>query len=571
MTKLRFVLLALVCLCGSLLGQTAQPAAPPKGKAAKPARDAWTVDHPEAFCEKGAYPEIVAFCKDLAELQTHVNAETKNAPANLAITNPQFTNALGKLDLTNPKSLGKFITATGPSFAMKTALIDVLRDVGQKRPDQQLGASGQASGTTSLVAKAGSAELLSLAMDAGILTRSVNGATTTLSTNADQVFRLITGSDPDCTVTCRNRGWFEAKVLNPTNISATLDVAQRSDTTAATTGQASGATPVQVNSAVIPSGAGKLSSLKVRYQLLNRFDPRGDKFKQAWKTQVTSLSDKVILLADDIDAVKEVLQTHKPFSNTENEELRAALISAASTDPSGQKLVRAFHLFWLQLMTQEVMQDPKLAPAVLKAVQDRAVYRAAWLNAVHQAVGNLLTFEYSFNRPSNQPETNDLKLIYGYNFNDVGLLTFNGAASIYSGALPTGAKYGRLHYGQVSAQYDRTLAGKNSPVQGQLSLAGYWQYQPEASVLNIPAGTVAPGTNIPLPNGTQEFVGTAGSLWVTQAKITLKGSGGINVPLGVSWSNKTDLLIGHKVGAQIGISYNFASLSSLFSGSSAGQ
>jgi hypothetical protein len=33
------------------------------------------------------------------------------------------------------------------------------------------------------------------------------------------------------------------------------------------------------------------------------------------------------------------------------------------------------------------------------------------------------------------------------------------------------------------------------------------------------AGTVAPGTNIPVPEGTQVFVGTAGSLWVTQAKL----------------------------------------------------
>jgi len=84
--------------------------------------------------------------------------------------------------------------------------------------------------------------------------------------------------------------------------------------------------------------------------------------------------------------------------------------------------------------------------------------------------------------------------------------------------------------------------------------------------LNIPAGTVAPGTNIPLPNGTQEFVGTAGSLWVTQTKLTIKASGGINIPIGVSWSNKTDLLQGSKVGAQVGISYNFSSLAGLFTG-----
>ena len=133
---------------------------------------------------------------------------------------------------------------------------------------------------------------------------------------------------------------------------------------------------------------------------------------------------------------------------------------------------------------------------------------------------------------------------------------------------PAGARYGRLHYDRISTEYDRTLSGKDKPLQTQLSLAGYWQYQPNPSILDIPEGTVAPGTNVPLPNGTQEFVGTAGSLWVTQAKLTIKGSGGINVPIGVSWSNKTDLLQGSRIGAQIGLSYNFSSFANMFSGSS---
>ncbi|HYN15451.1 MAG TPA: hypothetical protein VES66_06650, partial [Terriglobales bacterium] len=75
-----------------------------------------------------------------------------------------------------------------------------------------------------------------------------------------------------------------------------------------------------------------------------------------------------------------------------------------------------------------------------------------------------------------------------------------------------------------------------------------------------------PGTTIPIPNGTQEFVGTAGSLWVTQAKITINAKSGLNIPIGVKWSNKSDLLSGNKIGAQVGISYDFSSLSDLLRG-----
>jgi hypothetical protein len=141
----------------------------------------------------------------------------------------------------------------------------------------------------------------------------------------------------------------------------------------------------------------------------------------------------------------------------------------------------------------------------------------------------------------------------------------NGSVSLYDGALPPNAQYGHVHFGQFSGQYDNVLhKSATAKVELDYSLAGYWQYQPQPSILNIPAGTVAPGTAIPLPNGTQEFVGTAGSLWVGQGKITIRGPKGINLPLAASWSNKTDLLQGSKWGGQVGISYDFTSLAGLF-------
>lgn len=560
MTKFNPLIFALFLLCfaGAAIGQTS-----PKAKAAG--------NDPAAFCQHDSRPEVLAYCKDLAELQANVNAEKAKPAPNLTSANAQFTNALGKLDPTSKKGLVKFITAVASPLAAKSTVADLLRTFGQARPDRQIGPGNETSGTTSLVSTAGSSELIALALDAGALTRSVNGATTTLSTNADQLFRLVTGNDPDCIINCKGLGQFGNKVLNPINISASFDVAQPNPTTTATAGPANAATTASVTSATVPTGVGKLSNITARYEMLNRFDPRSDKFKQAWREQMPALAPGVIQTGDDTKAVQAILETHAPYSLSDEDlgkivqPAQDKLVAAAASDPTGKALTNAFVAFW-NSVTAEAVKDPKLPAAVAKVMQDRAIYRNAWLGALHQAAGNLLTLEYSFNRPVQQPETHDLKLIYGYNFDRYGMLTFNGSASLY-GTVPSGAKYGRLHYGQVSGEYDRNLSGLSSPLQGQLSLAGYWQYQPEPSVLNIPAGTVAPGTNIPLANGTQEFVGTAGSLWVTQAKITLKGAGGINIPIGVSWSNKTDLLIGSRVGAEFGINYNFSSLANLFSSS----
>lgn len=531
-----------------------------------------------SFCENKPQPEVRAFCKRLARLQTYANAHPGVAPEcfRALLSNLDLTADLGqKLNNTMPA----FISATSAELATRAAVADVVRNVGQARPDRQIGPGSQANGTTSLVSKAGSSELIALALDAGVLTRSVNGATTTLSTNADQLFRLISGRDPDCIIHCAGGNQFQNKVLNFVNISASFDVAQPNSTNTTTSGQASGTTAVSVSSATVPTGVGKLSSITARYQMLNRFDPRGEKFKEAWRKQVDTLADKVIPIGEDTEAVFAVLKTHSPWSGaaaTASPADRAALTSAqdkvsklvpaAVADSSGAQLVTAFESFWSSVVTDDVKRDNQLATAVAKAMQDRAIYRDAWLGALHNAVGNLLTVQYSFNRPVQQPETHDLKLIYGYNFDQYGMLTFNGSASLYS-TVPAGAKYGRLHYGQVSAEYDRNLSNTASALQAQMSLAGYWQYQPEPSVLNIPNGTVAPGTSIPVPNGTQVFVGTAGSLYVTQAKITIKAAGGIEVPIGVSWSNKTELLTGSRVGGQFGINYNFSSLANLFSSS----
>ena len=517
-----------------------------------------------AFCKDDARPGIRAYCKDLDDFQNAVNGGT-------ATTVDDSSGFLNKLDFSHAAATGKFVTATSPTLLAnavakvaisKIATSTALQDAGQARPDRQLGTTSNASGTTTLVSKPGSAELLSLALDTGVLTQSVNGTTATLSTNADQLFRLVTGNDPDCTVTCNSRAWFENKILTPTNIAASLDLAQQSSTTVATSGQASGTTPIEVNNAAIPTGAGKLSGITVRYQLLNRFDPRSPQFRDSWTKTVhdsPALKSAVINLQTATEVVmKKVTVTAKPLDRTK-------ALEAAKNDSTGKELADFFDAYFSDAL-DSTMKDQDLSGAILDVMPLRAVYRDAWFKALDDAAGTLLTFEYNYNRPVNQPITHDIKLIYGYDFGPRGLLTFNGSASFYGGAIPAGAKYGRLHYGQVSTEYDRTITGRRSSFQTQMSLAGYWQYQPNPSVLNIPEGTVAPGTDIPIPNGTQEFVGTAGSLWVTQAKFTIKAAGGINVPIGVSWSNKTDLLQGSKVGAQIGISYNFSTLAGLFTG-----
>jgi len=539
--------------------QAENAAAPPPAAQAPAAVAGQTV--PGDFCKNDPRREIRVFCGDLTNFLNDVKTGK-------VLTIADAKDDLDKLDASNGKSTTNIIDATAASLALSAAL----QTADQSRLDKQLSSASSASGTTSLISKAGSADLLSFALDTGALTQSVNGATSTLSTNADQVFRLITGHNPDCKLTlvagCGSLARFEKYILNETNIVATFALAQQSSTTTATSGQASGTAPTQVSSAAIPTGAGRLSSISARYEFRNKFDPRSTKFQTALtsvlqtKTNVDAVDAVAKNIFTNVSMLNEAMKASAPPLDNAT---RSKLLQAAQHDSTGTALVNAFEGYF-GVAVAALAKDQNFNNAVGLVTQYRTVYENLWQNAINQAAGALFTASYTYNKPLNQPYTHDITLIFAHDFQDQGMLTFNGAVSIYDGALPSGAKYGRIHDGQISGEYDRTLTGKSGSTQTQLSVAGYWQYQPDPSVLNIPAGTVAPGTTIPIPNGTQEFVGTAGSLWVTQAKITIKASKGINIPLAVSWSNKTDLLQGSKVGAQFGISYDFSSLTGLFTG-----
>lgn len=522
---------------------------------------AQTATTPAAFCDKDIRPAVIAFCHDLADFQTQVNKNVAEA---------DLSGDFNKLDLSKPQAAVDFITAVADQMNAKTAMQSAAQGLvgwlNQQRTDQQLGAGASATGTTSLVTKAGSSQLISLAVDSGGLTRSVNGTTATLGTNSDQIFRTVTNHNPNCLlyVNCTSLGWFEDNILNKLSLSAGFSLAQQSTTTAASSGQASGSASSAVSNVAIPSGAGRLANISAKFEVRNKFDPHQQAFQSKWKDLVDANADMkaaIKTIGDNTDLIKATLQKDAPQLDQD------ALYQAAKSDKSGTVLDNYFNEYFTAAL-QKVEVDASLPVNVVNVLQNRATYHDLWNTMLDNAAGTLFTVQYTFDQPLNQPKTHDFTVVYGYSFKTMGAVTANGGFSLYDGALPAGAQYGRFHYGQISAEYDQNLSGKTSSLQEQLTLAAYWQYQPQPSVLNIAAGTVAPGTNIPIPNGTQEFVGTAGSLWVAQGKLTIKGAGGIDIPVGVSWSNKTDLLQGSKVGAQVGISYDLSSLSSYFGGSS---
>lgn len=558
------------CVCSSLAH--AQNATPPAAKASS--------------FEADSRPSVRAFADGLNRLSADCqklkadNAKSDSDKAAKAAEDiveqdgkaVEKDNAEIKQDLSELRFSGNERTATsmlnpGMAIALYSAALSGL-------PSQLANPQSNSAGSTSLVTKAGGASLLGLAIDTGALTSSVSGATTTLSGNLEGIGSLLTGKapisiDPTSQNTLR-------KIAGDVNLQATFALAQPSSVTTTATQPITGTTPPAGTKITIPSSVGKLTGITAQFTVHNPFNPHSPSFRKNWTAAFTDLKGSVDSMLKANSPVVDALEC--AACQQDWVDAKTALTQAA-TEGSQESMASIFDRYVSTVLAHARAADKNFDTEFIGAVKATAAYQKIEKEAVDKALGSLFTVEYSYGKPASKPETHDFKLVYGYAMSSTSainsllapkndgksLFTANANISIYGGALPASAKYGRLHYGQVSAEFDRPVLGATVAKQAVFSLAGYWQYQPSPSVLTITQGNVAPGTSIPAP--TQVLVGTAGSLWVAQAKMTINnGKSGISVPFGVKWSNKTDLLSGNKIGAQVGISYDFSSLSSLLGG-----
>ena len=95
------------------------------------------------------------------------------------------------------------------------------------------------------------------------------------------------------------------------------------------------------------------------------------------------------------------------------------------------------------------------------------------------------------------------------------------------------------------------------------TLAGYYQYQSSASAIMIGSGNLAPGTDIMLPGTAATLLAPKGHIWVVEGLLTFATKAG-NIPVGVTWSNRTELINAQEVRGHVGFNFDF---STLFAGS----
>jgi len=478
-----------------------------------------------------------------------------------------------------------FVYYALPPASVQSAFKDFLKTIESARVDQQVGANPSTGGATSVVAKAGGTSLLSLALETGALTQTVDQNVTTLHANGDGLYRFLTNQEviPICAsgdAPCQP-SW--AKNLD---LSASLNVSGAGTKTL--TGQtAASNAPVDL-SALIDKH--QFSSATVQYSIWNQRDLRSKQYHDSflkwftqYRPQLNVAGQSLLKAVDDLMSPVEKGAAPTPYSQW----IAAAITNVSdSLKPEAraqdaQAVEKAFAAELDKLIAIMRQNDPQFDSKLQALFQAYTKYFATQ----DQLGRNMITapqllIQATYSEPMLQPKLFNFKVSYAWspgtpkkaaqctadlNNSDnqscanPGTVTFNGGFDLYQVEQPTGVAQNtsRFRDAQAALQFDRSLGSATSPA--QLSIGAYYQYQRNPGIFMVPSGaTTIPNTNIPLPpNGATVLTNTKGSLYAVQAIVTIQvPTAGVKVPIGISWSNHTDLVSGNEVRAHIGFTFN---------------
>lgn len=477
-----------------------------------------------------------------------------------------------------------------------------MQTLDDSRTDKQVVAGSAAGGTGDAVAMPGLPGLIAYAVSTGVVTQTVNQNVVTLSANGEGLYRFIAGQNPACSGTARqtddlNVAQIRDSCTAPTwannlAISAAFNVGTSSKTV---TGQSAATGTMQ--SALASVNGKDFSSASARYAITNTRSPKSpesltkfeSKVNPATYSRFTGPGAQLLaymskLLRSEISK-EELADFHDEVPGFQIEDVRnptisvldawRALIGAVGKGPqtameSGESPeVKSLRLGFELLARKDPSFEENFAQ--LSDAYIRFLARDA-VTTADQVYAPMLTADYTFSRPPLEPDLHTFTFVGAFspgakNSTSPGTLTANLGVSMYAKSQPTDVKgnTGILRNAQAAVQFDRIWKASQTPV--QVSLGGYIQYQVNPGIISVPSGSTIPGTSITVPGDAMTLLGPKGLIAVAESKITLHVPYIIApIPLGFSYSNRTDLLKGSEVRAHIAFSFDTFSLATLAAG-----
>src|SRR5882672_6342090 len=189
-----------------------------------------------------------------------------------------------------------------PPAALSNSFKQYLQSAARARLDEQIGSSPSASGSTSVASRTGLTSLISMAVEAGAVSQTIDQSVLTLRANADGLARFLSNEEvfSPCAGkgSCDNYGF-----LKDVELSASFNVSDSGTQTLSGTSVSNG--NVVEFSTLVDSH--QFSSATVRWAAKNDRDLRSPKYRDNWmkwfKSNQPDLSAAGMELLSYIDAV----------------------------------------------------------------------------------------------------------------------------------------------------------------------------------------------------------------------------------------------------------------------------
>lgn len=389
---------------------------------------------------------------------------------------------------------------------------EFVRDIELARIDKQVGGDAGNAGSTTLVTKGGTPEIIGFAVENGGLTRTIDGTTVTLRGNPIGLVEMLQKKgfmpayEDDST---------SAKLLRKLSFSASFDTSQ---------GDLPG---------TFTARRQQLSGYSFRYEFKNDRDPRNERYKKDWEALV---SNHAQVVANDLSLFQNLFDTFPAYRSW----LTAAqdAVAKASTTDLPEVIAQQF----------ESLQDIKIPPDLEARLQSFKTNFTAYRSERSKlleiiAKGPIFTFEYVNNRRPGLIDTSNLKFIAETGlFKGKGDLTYNGSFTLFN-ANP-GAGQSRLRDFENSLRLDIPLGDVRKVGNFVFTFAGQYKRVTEDEMPGVDnKGDIATGQ--------------------LQFTIPIKGTG-FKIPISLSFANRTEFVKEKEVRGNFGFTFDLDSIFAKF-------
>jgi hypothetical protein len=405
-------------------------------------------------------------------------------------------------------------------FSLALAVAAAPRDryvtkIEEARVDKQVGTSANSSGTTSLVTKANVPAILGFAVENGAIEKSTSGTTITFRGNPVGIIKalgdkgFIESYDDDDSTT---------RVLRRFSFGASFDTSR-------------GPQP-----GTFTGNTQQLSSYNLRFELYNRRDPRNSAYTKKWDSLISNKGQA--FTANEADILHFFDDQRPEYDPQLGAWLKAAqdAVVAASADDVEKVLRQQFGE-----KLRAVPLRPELRAIVESFENSVNSYLADRGNLMKEvANGPIVAFEYTNNRPGNQPNYSNFNVIGEFSpFNGRADLTANASLSTFT-TKPAGVTRTARDF-QLSGQLDVPL--------GDIAKTGPFIFTMSGKYQHVFSDITTTGTT---PTTLKK-----GDLGIGQFKFTIpvKGSG-VKIPLSVTFSNRTEFIRESKIRGNIGVTFD---------------